>query len=314
MESRRTKKYDILACGELLIDFISSDFADNLDEVSAFKRLQGGSPANLSMNMARLGNQVALAATVGNDDMGHFLERSVSSLGVHTHCLRKSDAPTTLILVTRSREVSNFEAYRGADLDIQPGQISRALLGDVSILHTTCFALSKQPARDTILEAAALAKNDGATLSIDANYAHKIWPEQEEARNVVESFVADGGLVKISEVDFERLYGRPLENAETVIDHFLEKGASLVCVTLGGDGCWLGDQNGHLFLPARKVEVKDTTGAGDAFWSGFLTAWLDGGDKNFCGRAGRRMAELKLGQFGPLPHRVDRDNLYKTAE
>ena len=77
MSENRSKKYDILAVGELLIDFISTDFADNLDEVQNFKRLLGGSPANMCMNMARLGNSAKLLASLGNDDMGRYVANRV---------------------------------------------------------------------------------------------------------------------------------------------------------------------------------------------------------------------------------------------
>ena len=88
-------------------------------------------------------------------------------------------------------------------------------------------------------------------------------------------------------------------------------GAKNVCVTLGGEGCYVADTEGGHFLAARKVEVKDTTGAGDAFWSGFLTARLDGLPILDAAKAARRMAELKLGHFGPLPSQVSKSVVYE---
>ena len=88
-------------------------------------------------------------------------------------------------------------------------------------------------------------------------------------------------------------------------------GASEVCLTLGGDGCWVADSNERHFLPTRPVVVKDTTGAGDAFWSGYLTAWLEGLSLLGKVKAGRRMAEFKLGYFGPLGKEVDRETVLK---
>ena len=95
-----------------------------------------------------------------------------------------------------------------------------------------------------------------------------------------------------------------------VIEHFMKMGATEVCFTLGDKGCWVGNNNEKHYLPSREVTVKDTTGAGDAFWSGYLTARLDG--KTLLERAisGRKMAELKLGHFGPLPEKVDRNLIY----
>ena len=96
---------------------ISTDFAESFDQVKQYNRLAGGSPANLAGNLARLGRKVGLIATVGEDGMGDYLQGFVSDLGLDTRGLRRVSQPTTLILVTRSREVSDFEAYRLAMRD-----------------------------------------------------------------------------------------------------------------------------------------------------------------------------------------------------
>lgn len=310
MQSKRNRPVDVLCAGELLIDFISENFAESLEDASTFKRLQGGSPANLCMNLARLGNHVALAATVGADDMGAFLWQAVENAGVDTQLMRRVDQPSTLILVTRSKNVSNFEAYRSADICLDAGQFTNEALQQTSIFHTTCFALSKMPAQGVLLDAAHRAKTLGCQLSLDANYAGKIWPDQAQAQAIVASYCSLGALIKVSEVDWERLYGYPLKDPSTAAHHFLSLGASMVCVTLGGDGCLIASPQEQHFLPARSVEVKDTTGAGDAFWSGALTAWLDGLDPLSCAMAGRRMAEIKLAHFGPLAGPVNKERLY----
>jgi sugar/nucleoside kinase (ribokinase family) len=306
-------KIDILCVGELLIDMISYDFAETMDEAELFKRIPGGSPANLGMNMKRLGNNVRLAATVGKDDMGQYLLRYIKKLGLNTDSIRQVNLPTTLILVTRSKQVSNFEAYRGADCHISLGQLSEKLLKSVSIFHTTCFALSKKPAQANILRGAKRAVEAGCRLSIDVNYAQKIWENQAEAQSIVAEYCSYGAFVKCSEVDWERLYGSKLTDPKQAAQHFLSIGASEVCVTLGGDGCFVASNTvqGGYFLPTRPVDVKDTTGAGDAFWSGYLTARLEGHTILHAAMAGRRMAELKLGHFGPLPMVVEREKIYE---
>ncbi|MBK7936515.1 MAG: hypothetical protein IPJ82_05265 [Lewinellaceae bacterium] len=181
---------------------------------------------------------------------------------------------------------------------------------DIGILHTTCFALSKNPAQHVIMEAAEKAKRAGCQLSIDANYSEKIWPERREAQRLLSELCRLGALVKVSDVDWGRLYEDLSPKPDTVIDHFLKMGATEVCFTLGAEGCWVADNTQRHFLPARPVEVKDTTGAGDAFWSGYLTARLDGKKLLECAIAGRKMAELKLVQFGPLPDKVERELIY----
>jgi sugar/nucleoside kinase (ribokinase family) len=84
-----------------------------------------------------------------------------------------------------------------------------------------------------------------------------------------------------------------------------------VIVTRGSDGAeWISAGSEPLFVPSFPVTPIDTTGAGDAFWSGFLCAYLDGHHLYHCALAGRRMAEIKLQHFGPLPGKVDKRILY----
>jgi sugar/nucleoside kinase (ribokinase family) len=309
----KERAIDILCAGELLVDFITAEFVQTLEEASLFKRVPGGSPANLCMNMARLGNKTMLAASVGNDDMGSVLRNYVARLGVDVSYVLQVDDPTTLILVTRSAAVSNFQPYRGADAMLSIRQFPYSRFEEISILHTTCFALSKNPAQQVILQASEKAKRAGVQISLDANYSEKIWPDRREAQLIVSELCRLGALIKISDVDWSRLYGEESPQPDAVIDHFLKMGATEICFTLGAAGCWVGNAQERHFLPAREVEVKDTTGAGDAFWSGYLTAWLKNKPLLDRARAGRRMAELKLAHFGPLPDQVDSALIFEEA-
>jgi sugar/nucleoside kinase (ribokinase family) len=304
---RMKRPIDILSAGELLVDFITAEFVQTLDEAILFKRVPGGSPANLAMNIARLGGKAMLIACVGNDDMGRVLKNYVANLGVDvTGVSQIDDHATTLILVTRSASTSNFVPYRGADSMLSIRQFPFSRFEEISIFHTTCFALSKAPAQSVILDAAERAKRAKCIISLDANYAAKIWPDTNEAQRVVREYVRNGAMVKISDVDYERLFGEKPVSPDIVLDSFLKNGACEVCYTLGAEGCWVADSDERHFLPSQPIEVKDTTGAGDAFWSGYLMAKLEGASLLDRAMAGRHMAELKLGHFGPLPDVVAR--------
>lgn len=305
-----SQKYDILSVGELLIDLISTDFSESFATAETFRRLPGGSPANLCMNMARLGCRSQLVSTVGADGFGQFLMDRVAATGVNTDAIRQVPDPTTLILVTRSKEVSAFEAYRMADTRILPEQFPVSFDQYCRLFHTTCFALSKAPAQTSIMAAARRAVKQGVRLSIDLNYAAKIWPERAKAHELVNEYIGLGALVKVSDVDWERLYEQPMPSPEAAANHFLTLGATLVCVTMGAEGCYVSDGLTSHRLPTRPLDVKDTTGAGDAFWSGFLCAYLDGHVLLHCAMAGRKMAETKIAQFGELPNGINKSEVY----
>ena len=156
-------KYDILSVGELLIDFISEDYIENFSKASSFRQFQGGSPANMCLNMHLLGNNTKLVCSIGSDAMGKFLYQKVSNYGINCDDVAIiPNTPSTLILVTRSRTTPDFEAYRTADCQISMEQLADAK--NSRIFHTTCFALSKKPAQTNIMKAAQIAAENGVQL------------------------------------------------------------------------------------------------------------------------------------------------------
>lgn len=308
-----SRPYALLSAGELLADFIGHHVSRSLLDAQDFRRYQGGSPANMAANMARLGNAVALVSCVGNDNIGKYLIRQVEETGVDvTHMATDMYEPTSLVLVSRTAGTPDFVAYRMADRCLHPSQLPDSLLAQADIFHTTCFALSKQPAQDTLIDAAQRAKAAGCQISIDANYAPSIWPDREQAWHVLTDYFAGGALVKVSNDDVERLYGEP-RGPETVFADFHRMGASLICLTLGANGSIVSYENGakRAIVPGKKVDVIDATGAGDAYWAGFLTAYLDGYAPANCAQAGAILAKMKLTRQGALPLAVDRKELYR---
>jgi fructokinase len=101
---------------------------------------------------------------------------------------------------------------------------------------------------------------------------------------------------------------------EVAIERFHAMGPRIVLYTMGRQGMLLSDRGEITAIPARDIEVADATGAGDAFWSGFLLALIDGLDLRHCAYVAREIAELKLRTVGPLPGTQDRQALYERAE
>lgn len=307
------RKYDVVAVGELLADLIGTEFTSNLSDTEIFRRFQGGSPANLAANMARLGNKTALVAAVGDDNVGRYLIREIEQTGIDTSYIVKTDTlPTSIVLVSRTKGTPDFIAYRTADAAIESHHIPDDLLANAAIFHTTCFALSKQPAQSSIIDAAQRARRLGCVVSLDANYAPSIWTNRQEAHEVVSAYCAQNAFIKLSEDDAERLFGEPRSTHETIA-YFHDKGAQLVCLTLGSKGSIVSSDFGkdRIELDGKVIEVKDATGAGDAYWSGFLTAWLDKKTPTECASAAANMAIIKISTVGSLPPKIDKTLLYK---
>jgi len=301
-----TKNIDILCVGEVLVDFIGHQPDVHINETRDYHRYLGGSPANVAMNAARLGLNSAMVACVGNDGFGEYVFERFAEIGVDSSNVKKSELATSVIFVSRSIGTPDFIPYRDADYHITEDQISSELLANTTVFHTTCFALSKKPAQETILKKAQEAFNLGCQLSIDLNYASRLWNSKEEAMEVINAYCALNPLLKISEDDMLRFFGKEIPH-EDIFAFFHKLGVDVICLTSGSKGVKLA-QNGNktIQLPAIKIEkVLDTTGAGDAFWSGFLFAYIDKRTATECLQVALQLAALKLQNVGRLPNNIN---------
>ena len=303
----KIKKIDILCVGEVLIDFIGHQSGSLINNTRDYHRYLGGSPTNVAMNSARLGLNTALAATVGDDGFGEYIFNRLEEVGVNTDNIRKIDkVPTSVIFVSRTDGTPDFIPFRKADYRIEEDQISKNLLLNSNIYHTTCFALSKKPAQSTIIKKAEEAFKLGCKLSIDVNYAEKLWKDQATALKVIKAYCKFNPLVKISEDDMFRLFEQSLPH-DQIFDFFHKEGVDVVCLTLGSKGVVLSQKGkGIIQLPAIKVDkIMDATGAGDAFWSGFLFAYIKQKPIKKCLEVALQLAVLKLQNVGRLPDNID---------
>ncbi len=298
---------DILCVGEVLIDFIGHQTEVTINDTRDYHRYLGGSPTNVAMNSSRLGLNPYMVATVGDDGFGSYIFKRFSEVGVNTSLVKKIDTdPTSVIFVSRSNATPDFLPLRAADFQISQEQIPTQILQRTKIYHTTCFALSKNPAQTTILQKAKEASDLGCVLSIDLNYADKMWESVDKAHLMIKSYCALNPLLKISEDDMLRFFNTSLKHEE-IFDFFHKLGVSTICLTLGSKGVKLAQKGkSTIKLPAIKVDkVMDATGAGDAFWSGFLFAYIQDKPTEDCLQIALKLASLKLQNVGRLPDNIN---------
>lgn len=301
------KSIDIICIGEVLIDFIGHELNTSINRTKDYHRFLGGSPTNVAVNASRLGLKSVLVASCGQDGLGDYIVRKLKSNNVITTQIRKSEvSPTSIIFVSKSTETPDFIPYRQADCEIFENQLPDEIIADAKIFHTTCFALSKNPARQTILNRAKKAKELGLKLSIDINFSERIWPDREEAKEVLKEYLANDPLVKLSEDDCYRLFAE-VKSEDYIFDYFHNLGAKTICLTKGKNGVVVSDlEQGLLFQKAIQIaEVKDTTGAGDAFWTGFLYAQIEQKNLNESITIAQKLAIIKLQNVGRLPDNIN---------
>jgi len=301
---------DLLAIGETLVDMISEEEVKSLREAYTFRKYQGGSPANIAVNVAKLGGTSAVISKTGIGDFGQFLKAELQRAGVITdYIVMDHLVHTTVIFVSRTEGTPDFEAFRAGDYQLEPAEVSEEAIQRAKVVHASTFALSRAPCRQAVEKAFQLAEKHSKIISLDPNYSRQIWPNHREAKCVLERVLGYATITKPSLDDAGRLFGAG-EEPETYIRWFHDMGPPIVVLTMGPDGILLSEKGEKTYVPAHEVEVVDATGAGDSFWAGFLTALLDGQSLKRCVLFAREIVERKLTTVGPLPDTIDREEVY----
>lgn len=264
--------FDVLALGELLIDFTPAGVNEHGSPLYASN--PGGAPANVLVAISRLGGSVAFIGKIGDDQFGDLLREALDKEGVCTDGLLVSrDVSTTLAFVTLNEEGDrSFVFYRkpGADVMLEKSDVvqNERLISNCRVFHFGSVSLTDDPSRTATLYAAEMAKKRGAVVSYDPNYRPHLWTNRDLAVRWMLEGLKLADIVKVSYEEMELLTGeRTLTEGSGRI---AEYGASAVLVTLGAEGAYyrLGNLTGK--VGTYDAQVADTTGAGDAFLGAFL--------------------------------------------
>ena len=258
--------YDVVALGELLIDFttIRAD-SDGYPTMAAHP---GGAPANFLAAIAKFGGKAAMLGKVGTDTFGKLLTSTLREVGIETKGIVTSDDFfTTLAFVTLDangdREFA-FARKPGADTQLSFDELELSLLDETRVFHFGTLSLTGEPSRTTTYRAVEYAREHGKLITFDPNLRKPLWRELDEAKQQMLWGLAHADVVKISDEEVEFLFGLGVqEGAQYILEHFPVK---LVFVTCGPDGCWFQNKNASGHVDSLKnIQVVDTTGAGDIF-------------------------------------------------
>ena len=263
------KRFDVFAIGELLVDMISDDYdADN--SCNKYSRYFGGSPANITMNIKRLGGNPIISASVGNDRLGEFLINNLKKNNINTEFINKVNNSTSMVLVTKSKETPLPIFYRSADYNLEYNSQIDLILKNSKIVHFSCWPISQSKSRKMIEKVIEEARKSDVIIGFDPNYHEMIWEKGHDGIQYIKSLLSKVDIIKPSEVNAERIFGP--DTPENHVNKFIKCGAKLVIMTLGKDGAIVSNGKETIKFETLATEVVDTTGAGDAFWGGFYTA------------------------------------------
>lgn len=270
--------YDVIAIGELLIDFTLDRLQEDGYPVMAAH--PGGAPANFLAPLAKYGHKTAMLTKVGNDALGRQLAATVCQAGIDGRgIVLADDVFTTLAFVTRDahgeREFS-FARKPGADLLLSMDDIDLTMVDETKIFHFGTVGMTDDPSRDTHHQAVAYARKAGKLITFDPNLREPLWASLEDAKTEMLWGIGQADVVKISDNEVDFLFGCPVEEAaKKMMDEY---GVKLVFVTLGKDGAYFRNRNGGLRVPGvTELDVVDTTGAGDIFGGSAIHGLLKAG-------------------------------------
>lgn len=286
----------VLCIGHALVDCMASDDAcgfgvEEMVAKNAWKMFHGGAPANVATGLRKLGTTSAFAGCMGADEDGDAIEGMLRQEGVDTTLLHRcSDgSPTRRVMVTRTPDGEHsfagfwgsrpVDAFADCVLDgdgLLCCEEADAVIASAKWLYCGTLSLAFDQSADAIYRLVARGREGGARLIVDVNWRPIYWPDERKARADILRFVQCADVVKLTDEEAEWLVGVPA--AEALADPMqLQKhfpNAIGLLVTAGEKGASY-SMLGHVGrVETFQVEVKETTGAGDAFTAGFLHALL----------------------------------------
>jgi fructokinase len=241
-----------------------------------FEQNPGGAVANVLAAAARLGEKTAFIGKVGNDMHGAFLKTTLEIAGIDTTGLVMSDEFfTTLAFVALSasgERTFSFARKPGADTQLAISEINESILQSTEVFHVGSLSLTDEPARSATHHAIKVAKEHGAVISYDPNYRASLWKDEETAKQRMRELLPYVDVMKLSDEETVLLTEEPAPGHAA--KKLNEMGISCVAVTLGKKGALVSVDGKSETVPGYTQPAIDTTGAGDAFWGGFLHRML----------------------------------------
>ncbi len=269
----------IICIGEVLFDRISDEPGVPLESVRSWTPYPGGAPANVACGLSKLGTEAAFIGAIGQDALGGELSETLRSQGVNLSGLQLiAGYPTRSVLVTRSAQGDRaFAAFGGdrstdsfADTRLSADNLPKDLFTSGCYLVTGTLGLASPDSAGAIHYAIDLVRQQGGTIVTDLNWRSVFWPDPSFAAPLILDLLTKTDILKLTDEEAQLFFNT--EDPQEIQARHPHLRA--VLLTQGEKGCkyWISGNVGE--MPAFKIDVEDTTGAGDAFLAGFLHQYV----------------------------------------
>lgn len=256
--------YDIIAIGELLMDMTPVRHHEGV----SFLPNPGGAPCNFLAMAQHMGAKTAFIGKVGADQFGRTLKETIEAVGIDTKGLvLDPKTPTTLAFVHLTEEGDrSFSFYRKgcADVSLKLEEVDLSLIEDAKVFYFGSLALTDEPIKSTALALVKKAHTLGKLICYDPNYRPLLWESEGAAVEGMKIGLTYADVLKVSDEEAVLLTNET--DLGAAARKLAEKEIALVCVTRGEKGTLAYFKGELMDVPATKVKVVDTTGAGDAFY------------------------------------------------
>ena len=261
------KKFDVVALGELLIDFTENGVSAQGNTI--YEANPGGAPCNVLAMLNRAGRKTAFIGKVGQDIFGNKLKGTLDEVGIDTSNLIIDEAArmTLAFVETFPGGDRDFSFYRnpGADMMLTEADLHEDLIRDAKIFHFGTLSMTHDDVRKATKKAIDIAKESGAVISFDPNLRPPLWKTLDDAKEQVAYGLGKCDVLKISDNEIQWFTGE--EDFDAGIAKLRSQyNIPLILLSLGRDGS-------RAYYKDLRVEVApflqestiETTGAGDTF-------------------------------------------------
>lgn len=281
------KELNIPKGSMMLVDEKSSAVIGKRLEKHESSMAPGGSAANTIHGLAKLGIEAGFISYVGNDDTGKFFEDSMNSVGVKPFLFHTETASgTARTIISRDGE-RTFATNLGASLELNENVITAELFKNWDYCYVEGYLIANRPLfKKTIIT----AKESGCKVVLDLASYNVV----EENRDFLNELLPQVDIIFANEEEAKSLTN---SSAEESLEYIASKVETAI-VKVGKRGSLIKRGEERATIGCNKVEVIDTTGAGDMYAAGFLYGLINGYDLERCGTIGNHLAESIIQVIG----------------
>ena len=264
----------------------------------------GGSAANTIHGLAMLGVKTGFIGTIGKDDLGDFFENDMKNAGIITMLSRQDSVTGTAVALISTDSERTFATHLGAAVELEAADLDQEDFNGYDILYLEGYLIFNKSLIET---ACRIAKQKKMKIALDLASYNVVEAKLRDFKEIVEDYI---DIVFSNEEEAKSFTGMEPVKA---LEH-ISKYCEVAVLKVGSEGSWIKRGEEIIKIGTDRVSVKDTTGAGDLYASGFLYGYANGLDLEKCGLLGSLMAGKVIEIVGARMDESKFDEIKETVK